>query len=115
LAAGIIAQRHQVELAKYADYRDMVPVVSRHLLETAWIRFLIFLAMAGHIFWVTRAIQVAGRWPIPNGQVLFRTRVRTDLGYIRWVVVLGYVASGIFLLNGLLGFYAWYSFLEIFR
>ena len=115
--AGIIAQRHEAELAKYstADYRAILPVVSRHLLEVAWLRFIILLAIAGNIFWWTRAIQVAGQWPTPNEPVLFRTRIRTDPRYINGVVLLGYVASGLFVLCSLLGFYAWYSFRDIFR
>jgi hypothetical protein len=115
--AGIIAQRHEAELANYStgDYRAVLPVVSQHLLEVAWLRFLIFLAMAAYTFGVTRAIQVAGRWPIPNQPVLFRTRVRTNPRYIKGVVVLGYVTSGLVLLSGLLGFYAWYSFRDIFH
>jgi hypothetical protein len=122
--AGIIAQRNEAILAKYsaADYSSfdshqeaIVSVVSQQLLEVAWIRFLVFLAIAGHIIWMTRAIQIAGQWPIPNAPVLFRTRVRSDPRYIKWAVALGYVTSGLVLLSGLLGFYAWYIFRNIFR
>ena len=115
--AGIIAERNKAELAKYntADYRDLVPIVTEQLLEMAWLLFVAFLLMAGHVFWMTRAIQLAGRMPIPNQPVLFRTRVRTDPQYIKWVVVVGYVTSGLVLFSGLLGFYAWYSFRNIFR
>lgn len=118
--AGNNDQRNEAILAKYstADYRAIVPVVSQQLLEVAWLRFLVFLAMAGHIFWMTRAIQIAGQFPIPNAPVLtpvlFRTRVRTDPRHIKWSVVFGYVASGLMLLSGLLGFYAWYRYHNIF-
>lgn len=122
--AGIVVQRNEATLSKYspADYSSfesyleaIAAVVSQHLLEVAWIRFLCFLVIAGHIVWMTRAIQIAGQWPIPNTPVLFRTRVRSDPRFIKWVVILGYVAGGLTLFNSLLGFYAWYVFRNSFR
>ena len=121
--AGIYDRRNTAILAKYSaadssssgnHLEAMVHVVSQQLLEAAWIRFLAFLPMVGHIVWKTRAIQIAGQWPTPNEIVLFRTRVRSDPRYIKSAVALGYMTSGIVLLNGLLGFYAWYGFRSIF-
>ncbi len=121
---GIMVQRHEAILAKYspADYGSfesyqiaIANVVSQHLLEVAWVRFLCFLVVAGHITWTTREIQIAGQWPIPNAPVLFRTRVRSDPRFIKWMVMGGYIASGLNLFNSLLGFYAWYVFQNIFR
>ena len=116
--AGIIAQQDEAELAKYhtaEDYRAIVAIGSQKLWEGAWLHLLISLVAVGHIFRETRAIQVAGRWPIPNEPVLFRTRVRTDPRYIKCVVVLGYVAIGLFVLSSLFRFYLWYSYQEILR
>src|ERR1044071_544745 len=67
--AVIIAQRHEAELAKYTtaeDYLVIASVVGQQLLEGAWLRLLIWLAIAGHIFWMTRAIQMACQCPISN-------------------------------------------------
>ena len=116
--AGFIVQRDEAELAKYQtaeDYRAILAIGSQKLLEGAWLHLLISLVAGGYIFRKTRAIQVAGRWPIPNELVLFRTRVRTDPRYIKCIVVLGYVAIGLFVVSSFFRFYLWYSFREIIR
>jgi hypothetical protein len=56
----------------------------------------------------TRKIQVARQVPPPNAPMLWRTRVRTELWYVRLNLAVGYLAMAMTFVIALEGLLKWY-------